>query len=88
MRPGWECLLWVESGGSGQATRLPRIPEQTCGRGVRWVDFPSISRFDLSSALREPLVWVPLHGGRVLACGRATVASPGPEFRTSLGAAA
>ena len=65
-----------------------RIPEQTCRRGVEWVNFRSVSRFDLSSSSREPFVRVPLHVGRVLACGRATVASPGPEFRTSLGAAA
>lgn len=71
-----------------KATECTRIPEQTCRRGVEWVNFRSVSRFDLSSSSREPFVRVPLHVGRVLACGRATVASPGPEFRTSLGAAA
>jgi len=65
-----------------------RIPEQTCGRGVRWVDIRSISRFALSFALREAFDGVPLHVVRVWWCGRATVASPGPEFRTCLGAAA
>src|ERR1039458_3224729 len=29
-----------EAGGWRQAGRVTRIPEQTCGRGVRWVDFP------------------------------------------------
>ena len=77
--PGRRCV---------QGAALTRIPEQTCRRGVEWVNFRSVSRFDLSSSSREPFVRVPLHVGRVLACGRATVASPGPEFRTSLGAAA